>query len=464
MRHFEQLDLGQLDDSQGDKVVAKKTSKPASKNSATARRLKSSKKKPGEKQKQAASLPKDACKLAAMLDAFKSDPSAQEHSDSIFTYARVGSLLKTWDPSIWNVLADQAEHISQLAAILEVEAAELLDPYARCSFETAMQRRAFVCQDLLPVASPAMLRLLTKAMSVMFDVRNLSPELADKLAIGYGGNIVLEDVEISEAVAASLANARGGVSFAGLRRLPETPGHIALLNRALAQRSGQGLALPALTDAPDRAFELFRDWNGSLLLGVTQLSDDAARHLATISGELDLSRLESISIGVAKALAIHDGDLCLGGLKQLPQDVGRLLASHRGRLDLSGLEDIDNEAAEALARHEGFVVLSGLRRLHSVPLAHKLAQGKLLGFRLLTDISDDVMAAFFDSEGASVSLPKLTHLTDAAAAALAKGKCSGVTLEGLETLSDAAARSLAGYTGYLTVQGPASKIVSKYRK
>lgn len=442
--------------------MAKKASKRAGKKPAVKKRTQPQKKIAGHTPTN--SLPKDSRSLAAALEAFKSGPVAPEQAVGLFSHARIGSLLKTWDPQVWIVLADFSEQIPSLSPIVEAEASELLDPYARRSFEVAMERRAFVYQDVLPIASPAVLRLLTKALPVMFNVRGLSAETAAKLVAAYEGDIQVEDSEITAPVAESLAKHKGGVTLECIKRLSDTPGHRALLKRILEHRKGRGLDLTSLEEVPESFFDDFSSFDGSLRLGVKKLTDSAVHNLATITGELDLPHLEELSTVQANSLASHPGDLMLNTVRRLSKEAVLTLAQHRGRLGLDHLEEFDDEVAESMAGHDGYVSLDGLSRLHSVALARKLAEGKLVTFRSLTDISDGAIEALFESEGASITFLTLAHLSDPAAAALSRGKCGGVTFLALDKISDSAAQCLAAYKGYLTVTGAALKKVEKYRR
>jgi hypothetical protein len=278
------------------------------------------------------------------------------------------------------------------------------------------------------------------------------------------GHIQVEDSEIPNPVAESLAKHKGGVTLQCVKRLSDTPSHRALLQRVLEQRKGSGLDLTSLEELPEDFFGVFSNFDGSLRLGVKTLTDAAARTLATITGELDLPHLEELSPAQANSLASHPGDLMLNAVPRLSKAAGFAFAQHRGRLRLDHLEEIDDEVADSLARHDGYISLHGLRRLHSVPLARKIAEGKLLTFQSLTNISDEAIEALFESEGASITFATLAHLSDSAAASLPRGNCDGVTFLALDKISDTAARSLAAYKGYLAVTGAALKKVEKYRR
>lgn len=443
--------------------MAKKKKKPA-------KRLKASKKPtarspmPGEIRggSRMAALPNDAASLAAALHSFVVTAHAHQPEEQVFSGSRIRGLLKTWDPHVWKVLAEYAERIPSLDAVLTAEASELLDPHARRSFETTLAQRGFVYVELLPVASPAVLRMLTKTLPVMFNMRFLPVGIYETLAEGYGGDLVIEEPVLSEAMAAALARHRGRVSVTNCSILEDTDAHVALLGRIVADHQGSGLRL-GFTMIPERAYAVFRDFDGPLSLAVRGVSDAAAVCLATIRGLLDLSHVSELSAQAVKNLAAHRGDLLLSSIKEIPRDAVAGLAEHHGFLDLKSLRLIDHEGAEALAKHDGFVLLEDLERLHSVALAKKIAVG-FVTFRELTDVSDDVMAALSQSDADRLAFCKLGSLSDTAAAFLAQAKCGSIVFDSLDVITDDAARSLAAFPNNLTVEGAAKTKVARYRK
>ena len=73
---------------------------------------------------------------------------------------------------------------------------------------------------------------------------------------------------------------------------------------------------------------------------------------------LNLNGLTDITVEVARALATHKGLLYLDGLTNITVEVARALATHKGfSLQLRGLTDISVEVARILATHKGILDL-----------------------------------------------------------------------------------------------------------
>jgi hypothetical protein len=131
----------------------------------------------------------------------------------------------------------------------------------------------------------------------------------------------------------------------------------------------------------DEAAEVLGKYDGSGYAGlniylprITHLSEAAAKALFCFEGNLELQKLESLSLtpsslddgtqwradltlGVtelsdetAAALASTKGSLSLDQLQTLPDSTAAILARHTGRLSLNGIDSLSDEAAKLLNR------------------------------------------------------------------------------------------------------------------
>jgi hypothetical protein len=206
------------------------------------------------------------------------------------------------------------------------------------------------------------------------------------------------------------------------------------------------------------------------LNGITKLSPETARILASTLRYLELNGLATVSLAIAKELAQQESD-----------DEGIAV------LRLGGLKDLPDAAAKALARHEGLLLLEGLRRLSSYPLAYKLLNqrpgcehdeawhanpSEYGGAELFLDELKSLPPSFIKAmnslartpreKGAprkgfrtglgTLSLNGLKKLTPKEASCLTQHS-GDLSLDGLKTVSPEVATVLAKHTGGLSLMG-----------
>ncbi|MCS5642753.1 MAG: hypothetical protein NZ807_05755, partial [Dehalococcoidia bacterium] len=163
---------------------------------------------------------------------------------------------------------------------------------------------------------------------------------------------------------------------------------------------------------------------GDCLNGITQLSVEAAKHLAL------------------------GGPLSLRGIQSLPEDIAATFTEHKEELNLGGLTELSDVAAESLGKHQGHsLILDGLKEL-SDAAAESLGkhQGSSLNLNGLQELSDAAAKCLGKHHGKSLNLNGLKYLSDAASASLT-GHSGKLWLDGLSGLSDAAALSFSRYQG-----------------
>jgi hypothetical protein len=220
---------------------------------------------------------------------------------------------------------------------------------------------------------------------------SLTPEVARELAKHRGPLKLDRLVELSLEVAREFAASSATLSFGGLTSVdPEAIQALAAgvphpeygskygrqtrefgdlklngltqitpeLARAIASHP-RNIALNGLQElSPEVARELAADRRGFLeLRGVRSISAEVAVLLGNTSAGLILSGVRRLTPGAAAGLAQTSGGLFLNGLRFLSVEVAHALATHRGHLGLLGVTQADNETVEALAEHEGPVVL-----------------------------------------------------------------------------------------------------------
>ncbi len=215
---------------------------------------------------------------------------------------------------------------------------------------------------------------------------------------------------------------------------------------------------------------------GSLSLGLRDLSMEVAECLSKHRGEIEFSLERPLTPQVAQALSRHSGQLTINGLDELTLDVAKHLSRHKGPLSLDA-EQIDEEAASALLHLEFPLELVGLKRFPEgscgVALCKKFvddAQGSLwqhleslppqcaevlalstINLTLYLDTwTDDVLIRLGHHRGELKINPK--NLSDEVGAAWTGCNLNkSIEFENLETLSDAAAKALGIFAGEITI-------------
>jgi len=240
-------------------------------------------------------------------------------------------------------------------------------------------------------------------------------------------------------------------------------------------KGGSVSSLVGLTSLSDEAAKALADYRGSAisLPGLTTLSETAAKALATshflASRNLFLDGLTTLSDAAAKALAGYEGPrLTLNGLTKLSERAAKALAGNKGwQFELNGLTTLSDAVATALAGYKRSLSLDGLTTL-SDAAAKALAKhkGNALSLGGLTRISESVATALASHKGKTLYLDGVTTLSDASAAALASHKGT-LSLHGLTTLSKSAAKALARHEGEVELSGwgngDAVQVFKQYR-
>jgi ABC-type amino acid transport substrate-binding protein len=316
----------------------------------------------------------------------------------------------------------------------------------------------------------------------------ISDQAATELA-GHRGELSLNSLtSISDESAKALARHSGGrLLLNGLTTLS------AEAAKALAQRKGGGptfeVSLDGLTTLSPAAAAAFvethpHDWQGRLpgiktvsvdlaktlamrkhglsLGGLTTISDEAAKVLKTkLNGRLP--ELKTLSPEVAKVLAQTRGHLVLNSLTTLSDEAARALtedAQNRGDLYLGGLTTLTPDTARAICRREGDLYLNGLTTISDEVLealaehkAHPHLAKPFVYFNGLTTISDEGAAVLASWPKWSGQLPALPAISEKSAAAFASSRNFSGKLPAVKTLSVEVARALARRNGNLSLDG-----------
>lgn len=138
------------------------------------------------------------------------------------------------------------------------------------------------------------------------------------------------------------------------------------LSPCVAQALGKcryELHLPSLDTITENAACWLSGAPMLLLTRLQSVSAGVAGHLKNARLWLDLGGLPGLSVAAARELAKTKAWLSLRGLKQLSPELAQALAAHEGAgLSLRGVASITTEVAEILAHHRGATLrLSSLR-------------------------------------------------------------------------------------------------------
>jgi hypothetical protein len=238
---------------------------------------------------------------------------------------------------------------------------------------------------------------------------------------------------------------------------------------------GSCLSLAGLeTLSPEAAAELAAFPGEALFLGVTELSEAAFRSLMTFRRRLYLPRLARIPAGAAESMADYRGPgLSILGLATLSPEEARVLAGLGNRWNgrLPNVKSLSPETAAVLAGLKGvnkavmaegpFLPPKVVRlELDGATLSAETVR-ELAGFpgllllRGLTQaaLSDDLLAALAEYNGAGLGLDGLTSLPPDLAKRLATFATKFLFLDDVTELSPEAAAALAGFPGSVSLDG-----------
>ena len=212
------------------------------------------------------------------------------------------------------------------------------------------------------------------------------------------------------------------------------------------------------------------------LLGMRELSTDAARGFVEQQGLLQLDGVKTLTPGAAAWLSQHRGILALNGLTVLSPETAQVLAPHQGTVQFGSLTTLSPELAAALGEHIGPLYLDGLKTLapdaaagfRATPGPALLSLGVVAlspdearflvegnGFRRhlhlhgLRSVDEDVAEILALTQG-TLSLDGVSSLTLDAANAFEKHG-GALALTGIRMLGDEPAKALARHRGHLIV-------------
>jgi hypothetical protein len=185
-----------------------------------------------------------------------------------------------------------------------------------------------------------------------------------------------EEVAVSEqAVLRSIRNLTGGIEVGASETSEETEtANEQVLTKQIAEQfcsSQSEFDLSEYTAITDEAAEVLGRYDGSgyggpniYLPGIELLSESAAKSLFCFEGNLELSKLGSLSLTPS---SLKDGtqlraDLTLG-LTELSDETAAALISTKGSLSLNELRTVSDSALAFLARHAGRLSLEGVESL-----------------------------------------------------------------------------------------------------
>lgn len=308
-----------------------------------------------------------------------------------------------------------------------------------------------------PLHEVAAARLRLKAASASFSRSVLGVSfLVVATALGCGPRTaVIEEADPMPLRLVALSTAMADVGHvAGQAYAASIHGTAALMLTAIGEPGPRQLATVycghrRLTE--EQACLLRDNQMALIFTGLRHLDADVARHLATCSGILEFSALESLApqaaaalagrrdvlrlnaltrldVATARGLARCECDLQLKGLTRLEPGVAEALAGHRGSLCLNSVEKLSAEDASQLARHEGDLCLNGLASLGDTE-ARALASFRFgLHLNGLLTLSAPAAAALAQHRGWCLGCDGLEMLSNDAAAAVARHPRSGATI------------------------------------
>lgn len=149
------------------------------------------------------------------------------------------------------------------------------------------------------------------------------------------------DVDVARALAAQ----RDGLTIAGIRSLPDP------VFAAIARHRGGSLILDDVQSLSQTAAASLAGYGGWLnLAGVRDWGEGALEAIASHRGGMAI-RVEGLSLGQARVLAGHYGQLYIIGIDGIDAAIARELVRHDGPLDLWKADGITPDAADLLRQH-----------------------------------------------------------------------------------------------------------------
>lgn len=277
----------------------------------------------------------------------------------------------------------------------------------------------------------------------------LTVDKAQDLVAGSDGDLCLDDVvSLTVEAAEALAAHKSLLSLQGLSELSED------LAIALAKCPGD-LCLNGRTELTPAVAAALSQHQGELVLeDFDGFADEVVNELVKHVGPISVPQLRSLTnVALASRLArqFNERELWLDSVTHLSSAAAEALALHSAEhLTLGMLENLDAETAGKIAEHYGPLCL-GLPSL-APDVAEALAQHEYTLALSVPNISGEAAEKLAMHVGDTLDLPDLTELTDEVAAAFAHHK-GCLVLNGVESLSDEAAEALAKHEGELALEG-----------
>jgi hypothetical protein len=146
--------------------------------------------------------------------------------------------------------------------------------------------------------------------------------------------------------------------------------------------------------------------------GLTHLSPEVARGLASHNGDLHLRGVKEITADAARMLKGHKGSLFLHGVTSLSSAAASALAKHKGMLDLQGITHLSAEVGSALSKTKGYLNLRGLPDLlEEVAIELSKHHGEL-NLRGVVSVSSKIAYLFEDKTGKINGMNPLRWMID----------------------------------------------------
>lgn len=256
-----------------------------------------------------------------------------------------------------------------------------------------------------------------------------------------------EDVTVTQA--RELVRQVEAESRFGILQLSRTYDMSQAVAAVLAEFRGEMLILGLRSLSPEVARALEKSQAATVWLhSVTAVAPEAAQAIAGMQGNLVLSGLVELdSVPLAKKLAQRPAALSLSFLKEIGPEIAAALAANPRGLTLAALTDVSLEVQEALAKTAGAITVPNLKSLDSLPLTRKLAAGfasavLLPGIKTLSVEQAEVIAAVNRPFFLGGTLLPLSVMSEEVAAVFAKNPAAGGLTLGAGAISDPAFKIL----------------------
>ena len=221
---------------------------------------------------------------------------------------------------------------------------------------------------------------------------------------------------------------------------------------------------------------------GLTLPSLTNLSETAANYLSKYPGNLSLEGITTLSDNIMKILSEHKVlkddsenledayDGLFLGLTHLTDNAAKYLSSYQGDLGLYSLSTLSDTAAEALSFHEGELILSGLKNVSEKGLGFLKKHKKPINFSGLIEIPvSDRVKSINNFPIGNLSLNLIKNLNKEEAIFLCNSIKRELNLDGLTELNEDVAEILSQFNGVLSfralknITGNAAKALGNHK-